>query len=178
MLGACLLQSTILAACMPLAAQAKSSTEQQGESLRLAIPAIALGATLFYEEGYDGSLQFFESLATNELTTYALKQAIDTRRPNGDCCNSFPSGHASTAFMGAAFIHRRYGWEYAVPAYLGAAYVGYTRVDADKHYTRDVVAGAVIGIASSFYFTEPYEGVKITPYAADGSYGIMFSGHW
>ncbi len=51
-------------------------------------------------------------------------------RPNGACCESFPSGHTSTAFMGMAFIHERYAWKYAVHAYISTAYVGHTRVHA------------------------------------------------
>ncbi|QSX37072.1 phosphatase PAP2 family protein [Shewanella sedimentimangrovi] len=156
----------------------KDAVEQQGDVLKIALPAIALGATLFYEEDYDGSIQWFQAFVTSEATVYALKKVVDKERPNGNCCSAFPSGHASMAFMGAAFIQRRYGWGYGVPAYLAAAYVGYTRIESDKHDTLDVAAGALIGILSSYYFVEPYQGIQITPYAAGGSYGLMLSGRW
>lgn len=75
--------------------------------------------------------------------------------------------------MGAGFIHERYGWKYAIPAY-----VAYNRVQADKHYTEDVVAGAVTGTLSSFYFTEPYKGFSITPVAEKDFYGVNISRAW
>ncbi|QSX31973.1 phosphatase PAP2 family protein [Shewanella cyperi] len=162
----------------PLKTLAKDSIEQQGDTLQYAIPAVALAATLFYEDGYDGSIQWLKAVVTTETTVYVLKKSVHKERPNGNCCSAFPSGHAATAFTGAAFIQRRYGWGYGVPAYLVAAYVGYTRIESDKHDTTDVAAGALIGILSSYYFVEPYKGIKITPYAANGSYGLMFTGRW
>ena len=60
--------------------------------------------------------------------------------------------------MGAAFIHKRYGWKYSIPVYVGATFVGYSRVQADKHFVEDVIAGATVGIFSSFYFTKSYKG--------------------
>jgi len=82
------------------------------------------------------------------------------------------------AFQGAAFIHKRYGWKYAIPAYLGSTYVAWSRVESDNHFTVDVVAGAVIGVASSFIFTRPYKGFVITPVADSGFYGIALSKQW
>lgn len=158
--------------------EARDSVEKSGDALAVLLPAIGLGSTIFYEEGYEGSLQFLKSFATSELTTVALKKITHKERPNGACCESFPSGHTSAAFMGAAFIHERYGWKYAVPAYISAAYVGHTRVHAEKHYWVDVIAGAAIGVASSFYFTEPYKGMEISPVADGDIYGIQISKHW
>jgi membrane-associated phospholipid phosphatase len=51
-------------------------------------------------------------------------------------------------------------------------------VDTDNHYTVDVVAGAAIGIASSFIFTKPYKGFEVTPLAANGIYGVAISKRW
>jgi len=159
-------------------AEARDSVEKSGDALAVLIPAIGLGSTLFYEEGYEGSLQFFESFATAQLTTVVLKNVTNKERPNGACCKSFPSGHASAAFMGAAFIQERYGLKYAIPAYVGAVWVGHTRVHAKKHYWVDVLAGAAIGVASSFYFTEPYKGVTLSPMVDGDAYGIELSGRW
>ena len=47
--------------------------------------------------------------------------------------------------MAATFIQQRYGWQYGLPAYVAASYVGYTRVASDQHYLEDVLAGAAIG---------------------------------
>jgi membrane-associated phospholipid phosphatase len=80
--------------------------------------------------------------------------------------------------MGAAFIHERYGWKYAAPAYLAAAWVGYSRVDEDKHHVEDVIAGAALGIAASFFFTTPYDNVKIIPVAGGDYLGVNISLAW
>jgi hypothetical protein len=160
-------------------AYAKGYIEKNGDVLQVIIPAVGLASTIIYEQGYEGTLQFSKSFITTELVTEALKETIQKSRPNGSCCKSFPSGHTSAAFMGAAFIHERYGWGYAIPAYIGATYVGYSRIEADKHFPEDVVAGALIGTLSSFYFTGPYtkEGV-IVPIAAKDFYGMDIDWIW
>ncbi len=68
--------------------------------------------------------------------------------------------------------------KYAVTAYLGASYVAWSRVESDNHFAVDVVAGAAIGIASSFIFTKPYKGFVVTPVAVNGFYGIGISKQW
>jgi membrane-associated phospholipid phosphatase len=40
---------------------------------------------------------------------------------------------------------RHYGWKLGVPAYLVAGIVGASRIDQDKHYLSDVLAGATLG---------------------------------
>jgi len=148
-----------------------------GSFMRTLIPAVAYGTT-FYMHDKDGRIQFYKSFFTNLGATYALKALISEERPNGEGDDSFPSGHTSVAFQGAAFIHRRYGLKWAVPAYVGAVYVGWRRVDTDNHYTKDVVAGAAIGIASSFIFTKPYHGFEVKPLAENGVYGLVISKRW
>lgn len=75
---------------------------------------------------------------------------------------SFYSGHASTASFSAAFLRRRisqslerhghagvrsgYQWLTGIALYSGAAYVGYSRIQIDKHYFTDVVTGMVMGL--------------------------------
>lgn len=163
---------------LPLpSAMASDKAESAGSLLRTLIPAVAYGTT-FYLHDSDGRTQFYKGFFTNLAATYALKKSISKTRPNGSDNESFPSGHSSVAFQGAAFIHKRYGLRYAVPAYLGASYVAWSRVESDNHYTIDVVAGAAIGIASSFIFTEPYKGFVVTPIAANGIYGIGISKQW
>lgn len=148
-----------------------------GSFMRALIPAVAYGAT-FYMHDKDGRIQFYKSFFTNFGATYTLKALISEERPNGKDDDSFPSGHTSVAFQGAAFIHKRYGLKWAVPAYVGAVYVGWRRVDTDNHYTKDVVAGAAIGIASSFIFTRPYHGFEVTPLAENGAYGLAVIKRW
>lgn len=125
----------------------------------------------------EGRTQFYKSFLTNLGVTWGLKYTINKKRPNGGSL-SFPSGHTSAAFQMAAFIHKRYGWEYSVPAYIGASFVGYSRVESDNHYIEDVLAGATIGVISSFYFTKPYKGITVTPVATKGYYGLSMSVNW
>ncbi len=153
------------------------SAKDDGSVLQILIPSLAYGAT-FYLHDHDGRVQFYKSFFTNMAATQALKHAISKTRPNGRDNNSFPSGHTSAAFQGAAFVHKRYGFKYAAAAYLGASYVGWRRVATKNHFTIDVVAGAAIGVASSFIFTRPYKGFVVTPLADNGFYGVALSKQW
>lgn len=158
---------------------AESGTETAGDIVQVLIPATAYGATLFLDDP-EGRTQFYKSFLTNLGVTYALKYAINKPRPEDHGNYSFPSGHTSAAFQGATFIHRRYGWKYSVPAYLGASFVGWSRVEgeSDKHDATDVFAGAAIGMLSSYFFTTPYKNVAIVPIAENGVYGLCISGTW
>jgi membrane-associated phospholipid phosphatase len=158
-------------------AVASDAVVNSGSFLRTLIPAVAYGTT-FYLHDKDGRLEFYKSFFTNYAATYALKKTISKTRPNGTDDESFPSGHTSVAFQGAAFIHLRYGIRYAVPAYMAASYVGWTRIASDNHYLVDVMAGAALGIASSYVFTKPYHGYVATPLVDNGFYGISISKQW
>lgn len=59
---------------------------------------------------------------------------------------SFPSGHAATAFAGATLIAAVLP-RVAVPLYLLAGAVAWSRVYVGVHYPLDVFFGAVLGIA-------------------------------
>jgi len=155
---------------------ASDTTETAGDYLQHIIPAVAYGST-FYMEDPDGRMQFYKSFFTNFAATHALKHLIDKKRPNGSGLG-FPSGHTSASFQGASFIHKRYGWKYSIPAYAAATFVGYSRVEADRHYVIDVVAGAALGMATSFFFTEPYKGVTVTPVAGGDYFGVTVSKNW
>ncbi len=152
-----------------------TKTEDVGDDVQKLIILASLGTSIFYEEGNEGTYQFLKAFATSQVLVHQIKELTDKTRPNGKCCNSFPSGHASASFTSAAFIHDRYGWEYALPAYIASTYVSYSRVYADKHFEKDVVAGAIIGLISGFYFTDKYEDIKILPIVTDKQVGVHFS---
>ena len=61
---------------------------------------------------------------------------------------------------------------------MGAAFVAWSRVESDNHYTIDVVAGAAVGIASGLIFTKPYKGFVVTPLVDSGFYGVAISKQW
>ena len=155
---------------------AKSNLEKSGDIIHLLLPAAALGATLVFEDDYQGSWQLIKSGVVYRVAVEGLKFAVDKNRPDGSGDDSFPSGHTADSFAAATFIQQRYGWRWAIPAYIGATFVGYSRVQSDKHYAVDVLAGAAIGIISGLYFTETYSGITISPTASSGHYGLSFSG--
>jgi len=157
-------------------AQASDGIELAGTILMYALPVTAYGMTASHDDG-EGALQYSEAAALTLGVTFTLKNTIDAERPDGGS-QSFPSGHTSVSFSAAEFVRKRYGPEYGMPLYAAAAFVGYSRVEADRHYVRDVVAGAVIGIASSYLFTSPYYGWSILAEAADGYYGLVAVRPW
>ncbi|WP_228237797.1 phosphatase PAP2 family protein [Allomuricauda sp. M10] len=138
----------------------QNAQKTAGDILLFTMPAMALGSTFIWQDGQKGTYQFSKTLTATLAVTYGLKLAINKERPNKENNYSFPSGHTSVAFASAAFVQKRYGWEYGIPAYLLAGYVGYTRIEANKHDGVDVVAGAAIGIGMGYLFTKRYEGQK------------------
>ena len=120
-----------------------------------------------------------KSLISSQIITHSLKYSVNKKRPNGRGSRSFPSGHTSVAFTAAGFMHKRYGFSYGLPAYLAASFVGYSRVESKNHYPDDVYAGALIGIVSAFYFTEPNPNYRLLPKIDDtGSVGIELEIPW
>ncbi len=153
-------------------ADSNSNLEKAGSVVAVAIPAIAYGSTYYFDDK-KGRGQFYRSFGTTVATTYALKAVVDKERPNGEGDNSFPSSHASVAFQGASFLHKRYGFEYSIPAYIGAGFVGYSRIESDEHDAGDVFAGALLGIASSMYLTKSYDDkLHIATSLAPDYYGL------
>ncbi|PTM11956.1 MAG: PAP2 family protein [Bacteroidetes bacterium] len=155
--------------------QTNNGINTSGDILLFAMPIAAAGSTLLIGDK-DGSIQFLKGFVLNEAITLGLKLAIDKERPDGSNTNSFPSGHTSTTFQAATFIQKRYGLKFGIPAYLLASYTGFTRIYTKKHYFLDVLAGAVIGVGSSFLFTTPYlkEHLELTLSNSENNYLLGF----
>src|ERR1700682_6488669 len=117
-------------------AHASDNIQSAGDILQFVLPAAAAGLTLAYKDG-QGALEFGESAALTLGVTYGLKYAVHERRPHGGN-PSFPSALTSISFSAAEFMRERYGWEYGVPAYALASFVGYSRVESREHYAHDV----------------------------------------
>jgi membrane-associated phospholipid phosphatase len=147
-----------------------------GDILQFVLPATAAGLTLGFRD-YKGTLQFGESFAVTEAATYSLKYAVNEQRPNGGS-GSFPSAHTSVSFSAAEFMRKRYGWAFGVPAYAAATFVGYSRVEAREHWPHDVIAGAGIGILSSYIFTRPYKGWNVQVEGDSRYVGLRLSRNW
>ena len=106
-----------------------------------------------------------------------MKYSIGTLRPDGSARNSFPSGHAATAFMGAEFLRREYGHKSvlcAVGGYAAAVFTGYMRIQNNRHWLSDVVTGAAVGIFSTqaAYWLYPCVRRVIFP-QRDGRYALV-----
>jgi len=153
---------------------ARDDVEIAGNIIAIAIPVTA-GGIILSKNDQEGFVQFSKASLATLGATAALKYSINTERPNGGS-HSFPSGHTSVAFSGASFLQKRYGWKYGIPAYIAASFVGWTRIESDNHYLKDVLAGAALGVISTYIFTDPYlKGIAATPFVGGGQYGILLS---
>ena len=155
------------------------TVEGIGHLIHFALPASAGLSTLITGDK-EGSWQFVKSFSANLAATYTLKYAFNKPRPEGAMDGlAFPSGHTSVAFNSAAFIQKRYGWKYGLPAYILAGFVGYSRIEGlnDRHDGWDVLGGLVIGVGSSYLFTNPFQKkhMDLTFAHVDGYYTIGFS---
>ncbi len=166
-------QTGVLLASLLLSSQlqAKTTIETSGDIGAIALPAIAWGISQWRDDS-EGQTQLYWSLAGTVMSTELLKLSIHERRPDGSDNQSFPSLHTSVAFTAAAYMQQRYDWQTAVPFYLAASYVGWTRVDAKKHYSKDVLAGALIGYVNARFLVEPIHGVNVAAYADGDSFGV------
>ncbi|MEC4005933.1 phosphatase PAP2 family protein [Flavobacterium sp. SUN052] len=158
-------------------AQNKTVTTS-GNILEVTLPVAALVSTFIWNDDHTKpTWQFVKAYASATILEQALKHIVQKPRPDGSDNYSFPSGHTTSAFSGASFIQRRYGWKYGIPSYILASYVGYTRIQAKKHDGWDVLAGATIGIGTSYLFTKPYQKTKVdvTLNKISGGYLVGFN---
>jgi membrane-associated phospholipid phosphatase len=138
-----------------------ADTEREiGDVLSYAMPAAVLGFEL-YRGDKEGAWQFTTSFAATTLVTEALKRATNLERPDRTNDLSFPSGHAARAFSAASYIHRRHGWEYALPAYALATYVGHTRVQAKRHRWGDIAGAAAVSTLATWWLVDPKSQKKV-----------------
>jgi len=172
--SACVLVGLALAAAQ--AAAPSDTVETLGTIASVVVPVSGLVAAAAHHDG-KGALQLTEAYGTTMAVVYILKPLVDRKRPDGGS-QSFPSGHSASAFAGAAFLQRRYGWWYGAPAYAVATFVAWSRVEAKRHWTSDVVAGGAIGIASNLVFTRRYSKLTVAPTAVPGGGGLVLELRW
>jgi len=156
---------------------AKSMTESVGDILSIAIPVGAFSTSLYLDDK-DGQIQFYKSYGATMGSTYLLNYTVREKRPDSNNKDSFPSGHTASTFAGASFIHKRYGFKYAVLPYIAAVYTGYSRVHANKHHPIDIYAAAAIGMLSSWYFVTPYKNLQVMPIVGNTFKGLSLSYKW
>jgi membrane-associated phospholipid phosphatase len=115
-----------------------------------------------------------DTVATVGLA-YGLKHVIKEQRPDKSDFQSMPSDTSALAFAPAQFLWDRYGWEYGLPAYAAATFVGWSRVDANKHHWYDVAASAGIAFGMSQIFTTHYRPRGLTYGVAPTKDGLYAS---
>lgn len=132
------------------------------------IPGTACVGTLIYGLAKNDkrlkskAIQLFVAVGGSTIITEAIKPIVNRTRPanayptliftNSPTAGpSFPSGHATLAFSTASMLALQYkSWYVAIPAYLWAGTVAWSRLYLGKHYPSDVLVGALIGTASSY----------------------------
>jgi PAP2 superfamily len=113
--------------------------------------ADAWGAKGRYKPQQQVLLYGISNLGT-AVIVQSMKRIIGRKRPDGSDNRSFPSGHTSTAFAAAEFLHQEFGhhspW-ISVAGYTAAAATGYLRMYNNAHWLGDVLAGAAIGMGTT-----------------------------
>ncbi len=148
----------------PVYADSKDNWDLIGTVGVYSLMGTALGVPA-YRGDWEGVKQSAYSIGAATGVTTVLKEVVHEERPDNSNNKSFPSGHATNAFASATTLYRRHGWQTGVPAYAMAAFVGGARLAAKKHYVHDVLAGALIGTISGWYFTDPInDKVQLNPW--------------
>ncbi len=140
----------ILIAALLLCWSASAATAEQnktittaGTGVAIALPVIAAGITA-YKRDWTGTAELAATTLATVGTAFAIKQVVRSRRPDGSDFKSFPSDTTALGASGSAFLWRRYGWEYGLPAFAASQFVSYSRVQAKKHHWYDTAASSVI----------------------------------
>jgi membrane-associated phospholipid phosphatase len=149
----------------PLAAFTVNSTpltsnekniERLGTGIAIALP-VAAGAIALYKHDKVGIWQLFVETGLTVGTAYALKQIVRERRPDGSDYQSFPSDTTALAASGSAFLFRRYGWQYGLPASALTEFVAYSRVQARQHRWYDTLASSALAAGYAYTVTTPFK---------------------
>jgi hypothetical protein len=129
----------------------------------LSIGGLYLSGVIFHDrKSKETALLCMESVALAEGVTIGLKHLIGRSRPFGNkgafdfnpmkfpppsYSQSFPSGHATTAFAFSSVIAEQYrSWWVKLSCYSFATVVALGRVNNNFHFISDVFWGGVIGI--------------------------------
>ncbi|MGZ3768655.1 MAG: phosphatase PAP2 family protein [Bdellovibrio sp.] len=110
----------------------------------------------------DNGINHTRALLFTFAATHTLKYLILQERPDGSDHYAMPSGHTSTAFATATSLTMAYGWKVGVPAYAMATFTGLSRINDDRHWGSNVMAGALLGIliGKATFFKNKEEGFE------------------
>lgn len=148
--------------------------QTSGYVLQIALPLTALTATYTLDDP-EGRKALLMSYGSSIALAHVLKHSVNKPRPDGSDELSFPSGQVTSAFSGASFLAKRYGWDIGVPAYLSASFVGYSRVHADKQDWWDVAAGAALAIGINQWVLSETEAVTLALQPGPDGYQVAFN---
>ncbi|MEZ4872800.1 MAG: phosphatase PAP2 family protein [Bdellovibrionales bacterium] len=105
----------------------------------------AVGIQYWVHEDISYSRNHLRTLIWTGASTVLLKGVLQRERPYGGE-HSMPSGHTSTIFATATSLTYSYGWKAALIAYPLALLTAVQRIDENKHWPSDVIAGAALGV--------------------------------
>ena len=143
------------------------------DALALGLPLVAAGKA-FNSGDTEGVKELTYSLGTTLIAAQSLKALVHERRPDGSGNDSFPSGHTAIAFAAARFFDKRYATDSSPYLYAAAGLTAIARVKADKHYAKDVLAGAGLGYVSAEYFTQPMAGGALSMMPSQSGLALLW----
>jgi len=143
------------------------------DALAVGLPLVAAGKA-FSTGDSEGVKELTYSLGTTLIAAQTLKSLIHERRPDGSGNDSFPSGHTAIAFATARFFDKRYATDSSPYLYAAAGLTAIARVKADKHYAKDVLAGAGLGYVSAEYFTRPVAGGQVSMMPSQSGLALLW----
>jgi len=143
----------------------------------LALPAGAAAYTA-YEDDTEGLKQLGYSLAGTYGLATVIKHQHKAMRPDGSANDSFPSGHAAIAFASASYLNKRYADSgYGSYLYAAASLVAVARVEAHKHYWKDVLAGGAMGYGIS-QLTTSSRALQVAVWPTAGGLALIATHAW
>ena len=126
-----------------------NTISQFGVIVPYAVPGTMwfLGATIHNNHAREAGRLAAEAELDSEVVMQVLKFATNRPRPNLSNDQSFPSGHAMSAFALAAVMSREYHDKPLIVfgSYGYATAVSLARVGGLNHFPSDVLVGAVLG---------------------------------
>jgi membrane-associated phospholipid phosphatase len=121
--------------------------------------------------------ELFRAQMISQGTAQAIKFTASRTRPDASDDHSFPSGHSASAFATATVLQKEFGWKAGIPAFAVAGWVAASRVQMQRHYLSDVLAGATVGILAGRSVTVGPRNARfsIDPMPVAGGIGVSFT---
>jgi membrane-associated phospholipid phosphatase len=132
-----------------------------------------------HQNGKRHTLRVLDAALTATVAAEGLKLLTHEERPDHSDHKSFPSGHATAAFAVASSLTEFYPKQ-APYCYVGAAAIGWSRVELRRHHTWDVVAGAGLGYWLGKVEVHSRHGLLLGPVlnAAGAGLGLSWRQSW